>query len=343
MTSHISLKMKFNNLNANAYPSIIGLQDVKKQLTSALILGRHVVLVGGPGMGKTTLVRDLALLLPVQQLNDCGFHCKPDEPVCPKCVHSNESVKTIECEGSELFVRVQGSPDLTVEDLIGDIDPIKAMKYGPLSSEAFTPGKIFKANNGILFFDELNRCSQRLQNVLLQVLEEKKVTVGNFDVDIPVDFVFVGTMNPQDTNTESLSDVLLDRFDLIYVHYPTIQKDEEHIVRENGISLLEFPEKLFSEMVLFVRNMRINPDLEKVPSVRATLGLYERSQAIAQLNGHKAVRPLDIMEALTSVIAHRIKLKPSIAYLKDPVQFLQDEFKEFCEEQSISLDSADSP
>ena len=63
--------------------------------------------------------------------------------------------------GVDRFVRVQGSPDLTAEDLIGDIDPAKAIEHGPLSVEAFTPGKIFKANNGVLFFDEL--CSKSIE------------------------------------------------------------------------------------------------------------------------------------------------------------------------------------
>ena len=65
-----------------------------------------------------------------------------------------------------------------------NIDPIKALQYGPLSIEAFTPGKIFKANNGILFFDEINRCSEKLQNALLQVLAEKRVTIGSYDLDL---------------------------------------------------------------------------------------------------------------------------------------------------------------
>ena len=326
-----------------SFPSIVGLTDVKKQLASALLLRRHAVLVGEPGMGKTTMVRDVATLLGTQTLNTCGFHCKPDAPVCPNCKNATNAVATKEFQGQELFVRVQGSPDLTVEDLIGDIDPIKAMEFGPLSAQAFSPGKIFKANNGILFFDELNRCSQRLQNALLQVLEERKVTIGSFDVDISVDFVFIGTMNPQDTNTEPLSDVLLDRFDLIYVHYPDSQNDEETIVKKQGQNILPFPEKLFSGMIKFLRDMRSNENLERVPSVRASIGLYERSQAIAQLNGHALVKPLDVMESITSVLAHRIKLKPSVAYLKQPIDFLRDEFNQFCEENGFSTASDEVP
>lgn len=331
--------MEFTNLSENTFPSILGLADIKKQVISALMLRRHVVLVGGPGMGKTTLVKDISRLVKPQVLTDDEFHTTVDN-ICPA---QDPNVKTREFSGDELFVRVQGSPDLTVEDLIGDIDPIKAMSFGPLSPQAFTPGKIFKANNGILFFDELNRCSQRLQNALLQVLEERRVTIGNFDVDILVDFVFVGTMNPEDSNTEPLSDVFLDRFDLIHVHYPTLQKDEEAIVRAQGQSLCTFPDNIYTRMITFIRDLRKNPDLEKIPSVRASIGLYEQSQAVAVLNGRSAVSPVDILEALPVVIGHRIKLKPSVAYIKNPLKFIKDEFKNFCEEQSLSLDDGDSP
>ncbi|MGM5480352.1 MAG: AAA family ATPase [Nanobdellota archaeon] len=337
--------MKFKTTDTNKFPSIVGLHDVKKQLLSALVLKRHVVLVGPPGMGKTTLVKDLSLLLEPQELNDCEFHCTPSNPACPTCKEktlAGTSIPTRQYSGDELFVRVQGSPDLTVEDLIGDIDPVKAMKYGALSPEAFTPGKIFKANNGVLFFDELNRCSQRLQNALLQVLEEKRVTIGSYDVDIPVELLFVGTMNPEDTNTEPLSDVLLDRFDLIYVHYPRTQDEEEYIVKQQGQSLTTFPDNLFSHMITFIRRMRLNSDIERVPSVRASIGLYERSQSIALLNKKDEVRAIDILESMTSVLAHRIKLKPSLAYTKNTTSYLEESFGEFCNEKNLTLDEKES-
>ncbi|MAH01658.1 AAA family ATPase [Candidatus Woesearchaeota archaeon] len=277
------------------FTDIIGQGKVKQAVKSALLSDRHIILVGPPGIGKTTLAKNIAKIL---------------------------GKKTP-------FVRVQGSPDLTVEDLLGDIDPIKALKYGPLSTEAFTKGKIFKADKGILFFDELNRCPEKVQNALLQVLEEKKATIGSYDVDFDIDFIFIGTMNPEDTSTEKLSDVLLDRFDLIYMHYPENINIEKDIVVSKGkkIDNIIVSNKLLELMIYFIRLLREDKNLEKKPSVRASLGLYERSQSNALLNNRKNVTFDDIKDVIISVLAHRVRLKPSIKYLQNPEDYISSQFE----------------
>jgi MoxR-like ATPase len=275
------------------FPSIYGQDQAKKQLKSALLTHRHIILVGPPGVGKTTIAKEVAKLFGNKE---------------------------------ESFVRVQGSPDLTAEDLIGDIDPIKAITYGPLSKEAFVQGKIFKAHKGVLFFDEVNRCSEKLQNALLQALEERKVTIGSYDVDFDADFVFIGTMNPQDTSTEPLSDVFLDRFDLITMSYPESLELEKQIVKEKGLSLVVFPETLLTHYIEFIRTLRNDERLEKKPSVRASLGIYERAQSNAILEKRKQVTLKDIQDVLVSVLSHRITLKPSIKYLTKPEDFVEQAF-----------------
>ncbi|HJO01955.1 MAG: MoxR family ATPase [Candidatus Woesearchaeota archaeon] len=277
------------------FTDILGQGKVKQAVKSALLSDRHIILVGSPGIGKTTLAKNIAKIL---------------------------GKKTP-------FVRVQGSPDLTVEDLLGDIDPIKALKYGSLSIEAFTKGKIFKADKGILFFDELNRCPEKVQNALLQVLEEKKATIGSYDVDFDIDFIFIGTMNPEDTSTEKLSDVLLDRFDLIYMHYPENINIEKDIVVSKGkkIDNIIVSNKLLELMIYFIRLLREDKNLEKKPSVRASLGLYERSQSNALLNNRKNVTFDDIKDVIISVLAHRVRLKPSIKYLQNPEDYISSQFE----------------
>lgn len=331
-------------LKQDIFRHIIGLDSVKKQVKSALLTGRHIILVGPPGIGKTTLAKNIASLLPEIKAYDCGFRCKVDDPKCPVCTGSMKTGKRrrkITLQGIDRFIRVQGSPDLTVEDLIGDIDPIKAMKYGPLSLEAFTPGKIFKANNGILFFDEVNRCSEKLQNALLQVLEEGKATIGSYEMDFDIDLIFIGTMNPKDFSTENLSDVFLDRFDLIKMDYPESLDDEETIVLRKGKKLLDINHNTLRTIIAFVRSLRNSSKLEKFPSVRASLGLYERVQSNALLSGRKHVNFKDIREAMDSVLAHRIKLKPSIRYLQSPSEVLEEEFKAFAKANNIDLNNLD--
>ena len=324
------------------FTDILGQHSAKINLKSALMADRHVLIVGPPGVGKTTLAKNIAKLLPEIEVNDCDYHCSPEKPFCAMCRAGKSKKKKI--KGEDLFIRIQGSPDLSVEDLLGDIDPIKALKFGPLSMEAFTPGKIFKANKGVLFFDELNRCPEKLQNALLQVLEERKSTLGSYDVDIPADFIFIATMNTEDSSTEKLSDVLLDRFDVLYMDYPEKLETEKKIVLLKGRKIgydkkhIIFPENILEKAILFVRLLRENDKLEKVPSVRASLGLYERAQSNAKINRRDAVEWNDVKEAAVSVIAHRIKLKPSMQYLKSPDEFLKEQLDKFIEQYAKDED-----
>jgi Mg-chelatase subunit ChlI len=317
----VMVSIKEALLSGNPFKSVLGQEECKKQLVSALLSGRHILILGNPGVGKTTLAKNVAELLP------------------------DIKAKGEILKGVHRFVRVQGSPDLTVEDLLGDIDPIKALKFGPLSREAFVEGKIFKADKGILFFDELNRCPEKLQNALLQVLQEGYATIGGYDVDFPVDFIFIATMNPDDSSTEKISDVMMDRFDVVYMSYPETVEIEKQIVREKGKALAEADDNLVSLMVHFVRILREDTRIEKKPSVRASIGLYERSQANAVMNGRKKVIFDDIKNSIVSVLAHRIGLKPSAKYLVSTSQLVSESFREFMssEGRTYSEEEGDVP
>ena len=129
-----------------------------------------------------------------------------------------------------------------------------------------------------MFFDEINRCPEKLQNALLQVLEERKATIGSYDIEFEANFILIATMNPVDINTERLSDVLLDRFDVIYMNYPETEELEKQIVSNKGKKLVDVSDEMLSLIAAFVRSLRNNGKLEKLPSVRASIGLYEQDK-----------------------------------------------------------------
>ena len=327
----------------NAFSGIVGQNYAKKHIASALISQRNLIISGPPGIGKTSIAKSIAQLLGKITVNDCGYHCSPSQPLCPICVHAQREgrkMPTRELEPEERFIRVQGSPDLTAEDLLGDIDPMTALKLGPTSIEAFKPGKIFTANQGVLFFDEINRAPERLQNALLQVLEEHIVTIGSYKIDFPAKFILIGTMNPKDSSTEKLSEVFLDRFDIVDMDYPDNENDEYTILdmhaKREGANVKE---NVARSIVVFVQTLRSNPYVLFGPSVRGTIGLYERASTHAKLSGKEETDFDDVKAVASSVLSHRIVLKPSAGFEKSKSEFVKQQFEEFEREYSEKSDS----
>lgn len=302
-------------------PDIMGQDKTKRDVLSAILSGRHIIIKGYPGVGKTTLAKAISDLLPeINVVSDCPYHCDPEAPVCPQCLSNKNNEATV-ISGKDRFIRVQGSPDLQAEDLLGDIDPIKALQFGPTDVRAFTPGKLLKANRGVLFFDEINRCPERLQNALLQVLEEGIATIGGYDVDYPSKFILIATMNPSEyVGTEKLSEVLLDRFDTTEMFFPESTAIEKNIVKNKGQKIKEMivSDDILNFIIAIVRNLRKHEDVERPPGVRATLGLYERVQTNALLKGFNSVTFDDIEDVLFSVLGHRVKLAGRVSHVKTP-------------------------
>ncbi|PJB43562.1 MAG: hypothetical protein CO106_04365, partial [Deltaproteobacteria bacterium CG_4_9_14_3_um_filter_44_9] len=176
-----------------------------------------------------------------------------------------------------------------------------------------------------VFLDELNRVPEKLQNALLQVLEERIATIGPYDVDYASNFIMLATMNPREhAGVEELSDVLLDRLDIVRMGYPETPEREKQILLKYGLKTdgMEVPDEVVDAIVRLVRATREEPwdkELDQGASARAGLSLYEKVQTIALLEKRKSATIDDVRGMAVSSMGSRVKPSPESKFYDDPL------------------------
>jgi magnesium chelatase subunit I len=225
-------------------PSVLGYDDtVMPQLETALLAGHDIILLGERGQAKTRLIRSLTELLDEWLPVVAGSDVR-DDPTAPISAFARDLVAEhgpatpIDwVHRSERFAEKLATPDTSMADLIGEVDPIKVAGGLFLDDpRALSYGLVPKSNRGIFAINELPDLSERIQVGLLNVLEERDVQIRGHLVRLDLDVVVVATANPEDyTNRGRLITPLKDRFgSQIRTHYPYEITTEIDIIRHEA-------------------------------------------------------------------------------------------------------------
>jgi len=227
------------------FPGIIGFDDTVIPSIVNSLLGKHdIMLLGLRGQAKSRIVRLLPTLLDeyIPVVAGCEINDNPFSPVCKRChdlsVELGDSLE-IEWIGREARLGEKlATPDVTIADLIGDIDPIKAAtkKLHYSHEGAIHFGIIPRTNRGIFAINELPDLQPRIQVGLFNIMQEKDIQIRGFNVRIPLDILIVFTANPEDyTNRGNIITPLKDRIDSqIFTHYPRSVGDAIRITEQEA-------------------------------------------------------------------------------------------------------------
>ena len=305
----------------------LGPVETKLEILAVLAAGRNLLLEGPVGSGKTLLGESIAAALPQVRFAGCHFNCLPGEAACPECRAGLVASGELELSGTERFVRVQGSPDLFPEDLVGDVDPAAALAHGALDPRAFRPGRLVRAHRKLCFVDEVNRLSERLQNLFLELLAERALTIGGYEARFPVDTVVVATMNPDEyVGVGRLSEALRDRFERVRLDYPNPADEVTILLTRTGLDGTEDPGgdtlRLAEAVVGFANQLRAEPEVEAGPSVRATLAGFELALAWSKLDGITDWRQAAVA-GLRVALRGRLSLRPTHRLASRPEEYVE--------------------
>lgn len=225
--------------------AVLGYENtVLPQLENALVAGHDVIFLGERGQAKTRMIRSLTMLLdewmPIIEGSEIN-----DDPYNPVSAHGKAMVE--EC-GDETpidwvhrdarYGEKLATPDTSIADLIGEVDPIKVAEGRYLSDElTLHYGLVPRTNRGIFAMNELPDLSERIQVGLLNVLEERDVQIRGYKVRLPLDVVLFASANPEDyTNRGRIITPLKDRFgSQIRTHYPLDVETEMTIVQQEAV------------------------------------------------------------------------------------------------------------
>ncbi len=265
------------------WPGLHGFEStVVPQLERALLAGHDVVLLGERGQGKTRLLRTMIGLLdewtPVISGSELGEH--PYEPITigsqSAVAAHGDDLRISWRHRTERYAEKLATPDTSVADLIGDVDPMKVAEGRSLGDpETIHFGLIPRSHRGIVAINELPDLAERIQVAMLNVMEERDIQIRGYVLRLPLDVLVVASANPEDyTNRGRIITPLKDRFGAeIRTHYPAELAAEMAVVRQEAHLVADVPEALLEILARFTRNLRESSAVDQRSGVSARFAI----------------------------------------------------------------------
>jgi magnesium chelatase subunit I len=314
------------------FPRVLGYEDtVLPQLENALLAGHDVIFLGERGQAKTRMIRSLTDLLDEWMPIVAGSEIN-DDPYEPVSKHARDLVGELGDETpvdwvhrDDRFGEKLATPDTSIADLIGEVDPIKVAEGRYLSDElTLHYGLVPRTNRGIFAINELPDLAERIQVGLLNVLEERDVQVRGYKIRLPLDLMLFASANPEDyTNRGRIITPLKDRFGAqIRTHYPLDVDTEMAIVAQEATPFeaeglrVDVPAYMAEIVATLSQLARTSPHVNQRSgvSVRLTVAntetLLANATRRALIQGESDVVPrVSDLEALASSTAGKVEIE----------------------------------
>jgi magnesium chelatase subunit I len=265
------------------FPGIVGYDEtVLPEVERALLAGHDMVLLGERGQGKSRVMRSLVALLdewtPVIAGSELNEH--PFSPVTPAghraVAQAGDDLRIAWLHRSMRYGEKLATPDTSVGDLIGDVDPIRVAEGRTLGDpETIHFGLVPRTNRGIFAVNELPDLAERIQVSLLNVLEERDIQIRGYRLRLPLDLLMVASANPEDyTNRGRIISPLKDRFGAeIRTHYPLDLDLELDLIRQEAKLVATVPEHVLEVLARFTRSVRESPSVDARSGVSARFAI----------------------------------------------------------------------
>ncbi len=314
------------------FPGIIGYEEtVIPQIENAILSGQDIIFLGERGQAKTRIARTLITLLDDEIPIIAGSEIN-DNPYAPISAKGREMAAEL---GDNLplewvprearYGEKLATPDITIADLIGEIDPIKVAEGRYLSDEdTIHYGLIPRTNRGIFVINELPDLAERIQVGLLNILEERDVQIRGYKIRLPLDIFLVASANPEDyTNRGRIITPLKDRAgSQIRTHYPKTIEHEIEIMEQERVSFsdqgveLIIPPYMREIVAEFTHMARKHPDISQRSgvSVRVSVANYENlisnaTKRAIRLGERSAAPRISDLPALVASTAGKIEIE----------------------------------